>query len=143
MQGKSTSREVYSDYVVSVVCRDLDSLSYGKLIFKTDQEPATLALHDRVRIRRGKETLLENSPVAEHQSNREVERANRDIEDQARTLKDALEERLNETLSPTSPAVPWLIEHAAWLYNHCNAGMDGMTASERAREGSEVHTASG
>ena len=52
LQGKSTSREVYSDYVVSVVCRDLDSLSYGKLIFKTDQEPATLALQDRVRIRR-------------------------------------------------------------------------------------------
>ena len=35
--GKSTIREVYSDYIVSVVCRDLDSLPYGKLIFKTDQ----------------------------------------------------------------------------------------------------------
>ena len=131
LQGKSTSRETYSDYVVNVVCRDLDSLSYGKPVFKTDQEPATLALQDRVRVRREKETLLENSPVAEHQSNGEVERANRDIEDQARTLKDALEERLNETLLPTSPALPWLVEHAAWLYNHCHEGMDGMTTSER------------
>ena len=44
VRGKSTSREVYSDYIVSAVCRDLDSLSYGKLIFKSDQEPLTLAL---------------------------------------------------------------------------------------------------
>ena len=29
LQGKSTSREIYSDYVVGTVCRDLDSLPYG------------------------------------------------------------------------------------------------------------------
>ena len=71
LRGKSTSREVYSDYIVSALCRDLDSLSYGKLIFKTDQEPSTVALQNRVTVRREKETLLENSPVAEHQSNGE------------------------------------------------------------------------
>ena len=76
VQGKSTSREAYSDYIVSAVCRDLDSLPHGKLIFKTDQEPATLALQEQVKARREAETLLEKSPVAEHQSNGDVERAN-------------------------------------------------------------------
>ena len=75
--------------------------------------------------------LLENSPVAEHQSNGDVERANRDIEDQATTLKDALEERLGETIPPESTILPWLIEHSAWIYNNCHAGRDMMTASER------------
>ena len=74
---------------------------------------------------------MDNSPVAEHQSNGGVERANRDIEDQARTLKDALEERLGETISPESTILPWLIEHSAWLYNHCHEGRGRMTASER------------
>ena len=46
LRGKSTSWEIYSDYIVSAVCRDFDSLSYGKLIFKTDQEPSTLALQE-------------------------------------------------------------------------------------------------
>ena len=104
---------------------------YGKLFFKTDQEPSTLALQERVKVRREKETLLDNFPVAEHQSNGDVERANRDIEDQARTLKDALEERLGETIPPESTILPWLIEHSAWLYNHCHEGRDRMTARER------------
>ena len=88
-------------------------------------------MQERVKARREQETLLENSPVAEPQSNGDVERANRDVEDQARTLKDALEERVGETIPPESSVIPWLIEHSAWLYNHCHEGRDRMTASER------------
>ena len=133
LRGKSTSQEVYSDYIVSAVCTDLDSLSYGKLSFKTDQEPSTLVLQERLKVRREKETLLDTFPVAEHQSNGDVERANRDIEDQARTLKDVLEERVGETIPPESTIIPWLIEHSTWLYNHCHEGRDRMTANEQER----------
>ena len=129
--GKSTSKEVCNYSIVIVVSKDLTSLSYGKLMCKTGQEPWTLPLQEQVGVRREKETLLEDSTLAEHHSIGDVERANRDKDDQARSLKNASEEKIGETIPPESPVLPCLAEHSAWLHNHCHDGRDAMTASER------------
>ena len=70
--GKSTRNEPYSSYTVDVVVQDLKMLDRKKCILKSDQEPAMLALQERVQqARSGTEehTILENSPVDESQSN--------------------------------------------------------------------------
>ena len=57
--------------------------------------------------------ILRNSPVGESQSNGVVEKAVRDVEDQVRTLKDALECRMSIRLGIKSSLLAWPVEHAA------------------------------
>ena len=114
-QGKSTSKEVYSQYLTKAAVADLVALGHNRLILKTDQEPAMVALQECVKAASNSEIILRNSPVGESQSNGVVEKAIRDIEDQVRTLKDAAENRLNIRIGVKSPLLTWLVEHAAWL----------------------------
>ena len=113
-QGKSTSKEVYSEYFTKAAVADLVALGHKRLILKTDQEPAMVALQECVKAASNSEIILRNSPVGESQSNGVVEKAVRDIEDQIRTLKDAAECRLNIRIGVKSPLLTWLVEHAAW-----------------------------
>ena len=43
-QGKSTSSAEYSQFLVQAVLRDIEHLGHGKMVYKTDQEPAMTAL---------------------------------------------------------------------------------------------------
>ena len=47
--GKSTTEEDYSKYIVHAVMADLKSLDYKKIILKSDQEIALVALQERIR----------------------------------------------------------------------------------------------
>jgi len=134
-QGKSTSKEVYSQYLTKAAVADLVALGHNRLILKTDQEPDMVALQDCVKAASNSEIILRNSPVGESQSNGVVEKAVRDIEDQVGTLKDAAESRLNIRIGVKSPLLTWLVEHAAWLYNSCHEGTDKKTAIERLQDG--------
>ena len=64
---------------VDEACRevvdDLDTLGYKDIVFKSDQEPAILALGELVKASWNGNMALENSPVGESQSNGMVERA--------------------------------------------------------------------
>ena len=136
LPGKSTANEPYSRYVVDAVIKDLKSLDRKKCILKSDQEPAMLALQERVRqLRCGEEeqTILENSPVAESQSNGVIEKGIQEVESQARTLMCALEERLRAVIPWNSPVGAWLIEYAAVLLNLYREGKDKMVPMERLR----------
>ena len=77
-------------------------------------------------------------PVGESQSNGVVEKAVRDIEDQVRTLKDALEFRMSIRIGVKSPLLTWLVEHAAWLYNNCREYKDKKTGTERLQSGRSI-----
>ena len=118
-QGKSTNKEVYSQYLTKSAVADLVALGHNRIILKTDQEPAMVALQECVKAASNVEMIIRNSPVGESQSNGVVEKAVRDIEDQVRTLKDAAESRMNIRIGVKSPLPAWLVEHAAWLYNNC------------------------
>ena len=137
-QRKSTSKEVYSQYLTKAAVADLVALGRNRLILKTDPEPAMVALQECVKAASNSEIILRNSPVGESQSNGVVDKAVRDIGDHVRTLKDAAEDRLNITIGVKSPLLTWLVEHAAWLYNNCHEGKDKKTALERLQGGRSV-----
>ena len=74
---------------------DLDWLGLRRLVFKSDQEPAILALKQAVRESMPTlEFVMEESLVGEHQSNGSIEVKVREIQKQVRVMKSALEERM-------------------------------------------------
>ena len=134
LQGKATN-EVYGNFLVRAIVADIARLGYRKVRFRTDQEPSCLALQTKVKKQSDMEVVLQNSPVGESQSNGVAEKAVQEVEDQVRCLKVALEENINDKISKKSCVLPWLVEHAAWLYNHTHVGKDGFTAAERENNG--------
>ena len=132
--GKSTTEEDYSKYIVHAVMADLKSLDYKKIILKRDQEIALVALQERVRqLRNGinEQTILENSPVGESQSNGVVEKAVQEVETLAATLLSALEERLGVSVPIDAPIFAWLVEYVSVLLNRYRIGKDHCTPTQR------------
>ena len=121
--------------VDDVACRqivdDLDTLGYKEIVFKSDQEPAIVALGEIIKASWNGDMALEYSPVGESQSNGMVERGIQTWEGQVRTLKDALEARIDEEIPPDHPVLTWLVEHAATLVRRCAVGADGTTPQEK------------
>ena len=135
--GKSTTDEDYSRYVVHAVMKDLKSLDYKKIVLKSDQEKALVALQERLRqLRNGinEQTILENSPVGESQSNGVVEKAVQEVENLAGTLLAALEERLDIVLPIESAVFAWLIDYSSVLINRYRVGKDGQTPTQRHKD---------
>ena len=77
------------------------------------------------------EAIPERSAVGESQSNGKAERAVQEAEDNIRTMKLALEERLGCRLGSQSPVMKWLCEHVAANLNRFNVGDDGCTPYQR------------
>ena len=59
--------------------------------------------------------MTEKSPVGDSKSNGLVERANREVEGQVRTMASALESKLGRKIASGSSVMPWLILHAGTL----------------------------
>ena len=136
LEGKSTTAEAYSAYVCTSLLNDLRFLDYKKVILKSDQERSMKALQERIRQMRtasNEQTLVENSPVGESQSNGFVEEAIKDVEEMVGTLLISLEEKIDARLPQESPIIAWCIEYAATLLNYFNEGKDGKTPLERHR----------
>ena len=65
------------------------------------------------------------------QSNGVIERAVGLVAGQARTLKAALEHRMETRIAPGARILCWLVECAAYLMNWCDIGSDGKTPLHR------------
>ena len=95
---------------------DLDWLGLRRLVFKSDQEPAILALKQAVRESMPTvEFVMEESPVEEHQSNGTIEVTVREIQKQVRVMKSALKERMKCEVPSRHPILAFLVEHAGKL----------------------------
>ena len=107
----------------------------GKIIVKSDQEPAVLALLEELTKERAKkgaqETLHENSEKGSSQSNGLVERGVRSAQGMFRVMRSALEERYGIELEVDDAIWPWLVEYASFLLNRQEVGHDGKVAYER------------
>ena len=108
---------------------------HGDLVIKSDQEPAIKALVEdvgRAKVADGSgRFIVENSPVAAHQSNGMVERAIQSVAAQTRVLLSAVQERWGLELPIEHPFICYLVEYAAVLLNRFESGRDGKTAYER------------
>jgi len=122
-------------YGEKCILTDLQKLGYKRVVMKSDQEPAMIALIRRVQEKAHCEIVPEHSPVGESRSNGEVERAIQTIEGLARTLKDALQTNAQATIAADCQIVPWLVEYSAVLHNlyHKGEPHDGRTPYSRIR----------
>ena len=100
---------------------------------KCDQETALKKVNDGAKIHRGPgtQTMTENSAVGDSKGNGLVERANRTVEGQVRTMVMALESKLGKTIDASSSVFPWLVLHAGTLLNRFSVAADGKTPHER------------
>ena len=71
--GNSTSREGYSGHLIERFVEDIDSVQKD-IHFKTDHEPAMLALQARIQQARKIRTTPTNSPKGDHQANGRAEK---------------------------------------------------------------------
>lgn len=119
-------------WIVQQLLRDLRKWGLrGKLLLRSDGEPAILDLLSRVADLRKSETLMESSAPTDSRSNGLAERAIQSVEKQIRVLKIALERNLGKNISVSHPCFPWLVEHSADVLTKFQVGRDGMTAWER------------
>ena len=123
------------EYSTRQLLRVLDYLGYSEVILKCDQESALGKVIGNVKMHRGPgtQTGVENSPVGDSKSNGLVERANRTVEGQIRTMVSCLEHKLGKPIDASCSVFPWLIAYSGVLLNRFTVGKDGKTPHERLR----------
>lgn len=123
-----------AEWVVKQAIRDLERMGIrGKVVLKSDQEPAIVEmLNDVARRRDGAQTILEHAPRGDSQANGRAERAVRTTEEFVRVFKFELEQRLDgKEIDVQSAVFEWLVEHAVDVVNKFLVGIDGRTAFQR------------
>jgi hypothetical protein len=110
---------------------------HGDVIFKSDNEPAIVAILDDVAALRAASSagrvIRENSVVGDSKTNGVAERAIQSVEGMVRVLKAAVETRWGVTLPSKHAVLPWIIEYSAFLLNRFEVSADGFTAYERCK----------
>ena len=143
--------------LIEKIVKNLDALGYGRIVIKSDQEPAMKDLTEEVRERRwadmhglmaavkvmrgaettvdltNGETVVEHSPVASSQSNGFIERAIQDLQGQIRTVKAATERMIGEKIPKGHCLIWWLVEWCCTVLNRCSKGEDGRTPYQRVK----------
>ena len=121
-----------SGWIVKQHDRDLKKFGHrGKIVLKSDNEPAIKDLLGKVGAMREGETLLEHSPVGDSKANGLAERAMQAVEKQTRVLKISTERNLGRRISVRHAGFPWLVMHAADVITKCQTHRDGRTSYER------------
>ena len=111
--------------------RWIDGLGYSKVIVKSDQEPSIRDVWNQVKLLRNEDTVIEHSPVGESQSNGVAEKAIEEVEGMIRTMKSAVQGRIQREIQPGHPLMTWLVKYASEIMNRCKVMHDGRTAYER------------
>ena len=124
------------EWAVLQTVRDLTKWGIvGDLIVRSDQEPALKDfVNELVKLRAKKglgRTFVEYSAVRESQSNGFIEAGVKTVEGLVRTMKLALEKRLEEILKISQPVFAWLVEHAADVATKYGRGHDGVSPYRR------------
>ena len=133
-------------YAVIRASNDIALTGHTSLILKSDNEPAIMALKNAVkaessqqitttavaaRRQRSSKMIGEESAAYDSASNGKVEAAIRWIQGHIRTMKAALESRLQTHVDDNHDCLPWLIRHSSWIRNRMAVKSDGKTAYER------------
>ena len=121
------------EWTAQRIAKDITRWGYrGRVILKSDQEPAIVAFLEQVAQERGSApTTLEHSPVTDSQSNGGAERGVRSMEEMVRTYKFDLESRLRTKISINHPILEWVVEHVADMLCKAMVGVDGKTPYQR------------
>ena len=129
--SKVVPRKGVVDYAVGTLKKAIEQLGYKKIVLKSDNEPAILALKEAVRKETDVEIVTEESPVGDHQANGLAENAVKNVQGQFRVMKDALESRHGRIIEGEHPAAPWLVMHAATVISKGRKDVEGFTPYRR------------
>jgi hypothetical protein len=110
----------------------------GKVVLKSDGEPAILALKEAIARRLPEGAVTLESAPTESESNGAVENAVKLVKGMVRVHLLALEQKVGGRFPSTHPILAWLIEHVSDLITKYLQGADGRTAYERLY-GKRVH----
>ena len=113
--------------VVNLLAKEVDALGYRRVCFRSDNEPALLALLRAVQQRVTCEVVLETSSEGDPRTNGAAEMGVRLLKGLVRTLKDALETRLGKALPDSHGLITWLVRYASAVYCRYTVGRDGST----------------
>ena len=106
------------------------------VIVKSDHEPAIKFLVDDVCMARtGARTIVEQAPKGSKGSNGIVERAVESTQQNLRTLKSALDERMNVRIDTKHPVLAWLCEYAGYMMNSLEVSVGGKRLQVERRKG--------
>ena len=111
---------------------------HGRLLIKTDNEPAILALKALAVRELGVDAITVESPPQESESNRAVENGVTLLKGLLRVHLLALERKIGGTAPTRHPVMAWLVEHVADVVTKYLQGADVRTAYERLF-GKKVH----
>ena len=122
------------DPAVSRLAHFLKSAGIPKLVYKSDQEASIRSAIEEALRQIGRvgehdavEAVPESSAIGESASNGRAERTVQSFEDLLRTLKSALETRMQAKLPVQHAAMKWLIEHTASIMTRYVVNDEGMT----------------
>ena len=119
------------EWLVKTIVQFMASCGCGRSILKSDGEPAIVALQEAIVRSRQSETIVENSPKGDSQSNGAAENAVRETEGMIRTWKVYVEERLGTRLDNRHVLLPWLVLHAGLIHTRYKISHDGKTAYQK------------
>jgi hypothetical protein len=127
------------DFVAKLVVSDVAWMGHVKLIVKSDQEVALVALVTRAlqllrcQIEGLESVSTEHSHAYDSQASGGTEVGVKILRGLFRTLKLCLEGRIGRKIPITHPMTSWLLEHTSLLQNAQVRGEDGLTAWARVR----------
>ena len=131
------SKGTQHSYSAKALAARLAAAGHAQIILRSDQEPAIVELKRAAakicREEHGQDIILEESPVAESQSNGSAEEACRSVKGMTRTLRFSLEALHGIQIGPAHPILPWMVQHGAFLISRGQMGSDGKTAYDRRR----------
>ena len=124
-------------YAVARLVEDIKWLGYAKLLVKSDNEPAIVALCSealrRLRIEGIAQVSREAPPAYDSSSNGAVEGAVKAVQGLLRTVKLGFERKTNCTVPEEHPILAWMVEHVAWILTTRVRRADGRTGFHNAR----------
>ena len=124
------SKGIVSEFPARQLHNSICLLGHRKVVLKTDGEPAIIAVSNSVKERCSQVDIIpENSVTGDSASNGEAENANKLVQNQVRTMYDALKARFSPLEVPSDhPTLKWLIMFSGSLLTRFMVGSDGKTA---------------
>ena len=120
-----------TNYTVKRLGSDLQLLGHKRMILKSDNENAIVALKQAVKNERPEDIVLEESPTYDSRGNGEIERAIQLTQDQIKTVKDDAETEYGVKIRADHQCMPWLIAHSGNTIDRYHVNKDGKTSYER------------
>ena len=119
-------------YAVSYLTAWVKGLGYRKVVFKSDNERALLALLDLVkRALVDVEVVPETSPETDSQANGLAELGVQTAKGRTRAIRSALEATYGTKIGEDEPVLAWIPRHAVNCRNRYAIGSDGRTPEQR------------